>query len=79
MVAAVFDAFLQIYKRRTADLLRLATGGTGVLPDGAISTDLVNRLAREASKVAGQILNIAYAHWTTARRWTSSSASICEP
>ena len=54
----MFDAFLQIYKRRTADLLRLATGGTGVLPDGAISTDLVNRLAREASKVAGQILNI---------------------
>jgi Subtilase family len=58
LVAAVFDAFLQIYKRRTADLLRLATGGTGVLPDGDISTDLVNRLSREASKVAGQILNI---------------------
>jgi hypothetical protein len=58
LVAAVFDAFLQIYKRRTADLLRLATGGTGVLPDGAISTDLVNRLAQEASKVASQILNI---------------------
>ena len=48
----------KIYKRRTADLLRLATGGTGVLPDGDISADLVNRLAREASKVAGQILNI---------------------
>jgi hypothetical protein len=58
LVAAVFDAFLQIYKRRTADLLRLATGGTGVLPVGAISIDLVNRLAREASKVAAQILNI---------------------
>ncbi|MBR0941572.1 S8 family serine peptidase [Bradyrhizobium liaoningense] len=58
MVAAVFDAFLQIYKRRTEDLLRLATGGTGVLPVGAISTDLVSRLAREASKVASQILNI---------------------
>jgi Subtilase family len=58
LVAAVFDAFLQIYKRRTADLVRLATGGTGVLPDGAISADLVNRLAREASKVASQILNI---------------------
>jgi hypothetical protein len=58
LVAAVFDAFLQIYKRRTADLLRLATGGTGVLPEGAISVDLVNRLAREASKVAGQILNM---------------------
>jgi Subtilase family len=58
LVAAVFDAFLQIYKRRTADLLRLATNGTGVLPDGDISTDLVGRLSREASKVAGQILNI---------------------
>src|SRR5579859_3310989 len=58
LVAAVFDAFLQIYKQRTTDLLRLATGGTGLLPDGDISVDLVNRLAREASKVAGQILNI---------------------
>jgi subtilase family protein len=58
LVAAVFDAFLKIYKRRTADLLRLATDGTGILPDGDISTDLVNRLAREASKVASQILNI---------------------
>ncbi len=58
LVAAVFDAFLQIYKRRTEDLRRIATGGTGVLPKGAISTDLVDRLAREASKVAGQMLNI---------------------
>ena len=58
LVAAVFDAFLQIYKRRTEDLLRLATGGSGVLPNGAISPDLVDRLAREASKVAGQMLNI---------------------
>jgi hypothetical protein len=58
LVAAVFDAFLQIYKRRTADLLRLATAGTGVLPEGTISEDLVNRLAQEASKVAGHILNI---------------------
>ena len=58
LVAAVFYAFLQIYKRRTTDLLRLATGGSGVLPDGDISTDLVNRLAREASKVAGHVLNM---------------------
>jgi len=58
LVAAVFDAFLQIYKRRTTDLLRLATNGTGVLPPGEISSDLVDRLAREASKVAGQVLNM---------------------
>jgi hypothetical protein len=58
LVAAVFDAFLHIYRQRTDDLLRLATGGTGVLPEGAISADLVDRLAREASKVAGHILNM---------------------
>ena len=58
LVAAVFDAFLQIYGRRTEDLRRLASNGTGILPAGAISVDLVNRLAREASKVAGQMLNI---------------------
>jgi hypothetical protein len=59
LVAAVFDAFLQIYKRRKADLVRLATSGTGILPDdGDIPIDLVNRLAREASKVAEQVLNM---------------------
>src|SRR5262249_31861782 len=35
-----------------------ATGGTGLLPDGAISADLVDRLAREASKGASQGLNM---------------------
>lgn len=58
LVAAVFDAFLAIYKTRIADLLRLATGGTGVLPSGEIHPDLVNRLAREAAKTAHQILTI---------------------
>ncbi len=58
LVAATFDAFLDIYKRRSADLIRLATGGTGVLPEGQISHDLVNRLAQEASKIAGHVLNI---------------------
>jgi hypothetical protein len=58
LVTAVFNAFLQIYKRRKADLLRLATEGSGVLPEGEISVDLVNRLADEASKVAGHILDM---------------------
>ncbi len=52
LVAAVFDAFLLIYKRRTADLYRIYTGGTGVLRPGAIHPDLVSRLASEASKSA---------------------------
>jgi hypothetical protein len=58
LVAAVFDAFLDVYRRRSEDLIRLATGGTGVLPEGAIPDDLVNRLAQEASSTAGNILNI---------------------
>jgi hypothetical protein len=56
LVAAVFDGFLSIYKRRSADLLRIATGGTGVLPAGELHPDLVNRLATEANKSARQVL-----------------------
>jgi hypothetical protein len=56
LVAAVFDAFLAIYERRVADLLRLATGGSGVLPPGAIPPDLVNRLSEAAAKAAGHVL-----------------------
>ncbi len=58
LVAAVFDAFLAIYRTRTADLLRIYTGGTGVLRPGAIHPDLVNRLAGEAAKTAGHVMNI---------------------
>lgn len=58
LVAAIFDAFLAIYKSRIADLLRIATSGTGILPQGEIHPDLVNRLAAEASKSAQQVLGI---------------------
>ena len=39
LVAAMFDAFLAIYRSRTRDLLRIATGGSGVLPLGAVSAN----------------------------------------
>jgi hypothetical protein len=58
LVAAVFEAFINIYKRRVADLLRIATNGTGLLPKGELQSDLVNRLANEASKAAGHVLNM---------------------
>jgi hypothetical protein len=58
LVAAVFDAFLAIYKARTGDLLRLYTGGSGILPSGAIHPDLVKRLADEAAKSAGHVLHM---------------------
>ncbi len=56
LVAAVFDAFLSIYQSRVADLLRIASGGTGILPSGALHPDLVNRLADEAAKAARHVL-----------------------
>jgi hypothetical protein len=58
LVGAVFDAFLSIYRARVADLFRLATGGTGVLPAGAIHPDLVQRLSEEAAKSAQHVLNM---------------------
>jgi hypothetical protein len=58
LVAAVFDAFLTIYQRRTLDLVRIATGGTGVLAPGDLHPDLINRLAQEAAKTAGHMLHM---------------------
>lgn len=58
LVAAVFDAFLAIYNARIADLLRIASGGTGRLPDGHLHPDLVNRLADEAAKTSRHMLNM---------------------
>jgi hypothetical protein len=57
LVAAVFDAFLTIYKNRVGDLLRIATNGSGILPAGALHPDLVNRLADEAAKSAQHVLH----------------------
>jgi hypothetical protein len=58
LVAAVFDAFLSIYERRTADLWRLATAGTGVAAAGAIHPDLVERLSAEAAKASQHVLTM---------------------
>ncbi|MGI8427034.1 MAG: hypothetical protein ACR2M4_10680 [Actinomycetota bacterium] len=58
LVAAVFDAFLSIYQNRSRDLLRLASGGTGVLQQAELHPDLVNRLAQEAAKAASHVLNM---------------------
>lgn len=58
LVGAMFDAFLAIYRTRTADLLRIASGGTGVLPQGFIHPDLARRLAGEAAKSAQHLLRM---------------------
>jgi hypothetical protein len=58
LVAAVFGAFLKVYRARTADLYRIASEGTGVLREGDIHPDLANRLANEAARSAQQTLQM---------------------
>lgn len=58
LVGAVFDAFLNIYRKRVERTLRIATGGTGILPEGALHPDLVDQMAEIAAKVAGDVLRI---------------------
>ncbi|MBB4637071.1 hypothetical protein [Longimicrobium terrae] len=57
LVAAVFGAFLKVYRARTADLYRIASGGTGVL-EGDLHPDLAARLAAEAARTAEQTLRM---------------------
>jgi hypothetical protein len=57
-VAAVFDAYLDVYQASIADLLRIATGGSGVLPPGRLHPDLVGRVADEAVKNADRLLGM---------------------
>ena len=56
LMAALFRAFQNIYEARSKDLYRIATGGTGKLPDGDIHPDLVNRLAHDVAKSARHVL-----------------------
>lgn len=58
LVAAVFDGFFATFQRRIKDLLRIATGGSGVLPGGDLHPDLVNRIAIEASRSAESVLRM---------------------
>jgi hypothetical protein len=55
LVYAVYDAFRMIAEERTRDLLRLATGGSGVLAPGALHPDLVERLTVETCKAARHV------------------------
>ncbi|HEX5709142.1 MAG TPA: hypothetical protein VFX96_17705 [Pyrinomonadaceae bacterium] len=58
LVAAVFDAFFTTYQRRIQDLIRIATGGTGRLPEGDLHPDLVNRIAAEATRTSQTVLTM---------------------
>jgi len=58
LVAAVFDAFVTIYRTRVADLIRMVTGEGERFPDRDLHPDLLNRLTAEANKTAGHVLRM---------------------
>ena len=58
LVAAVFEAFFLTYKRRTQDLVRIASGGSGLLPEGDLHPALVHRIAAEAAATAQATLTM---------------------
>ena len=58
LLSAVFDAFVTVFERKTAILRRLASGGTGLLPEGNLPDLLVDELSRKAAELATQFLSI---------------------
>jgi hypothetical protein len=58
LVSAVFRAFLAIAERRMEPYVRLATGGSGVLSDGALHPDLVETLAGIICQTATEMQKI---------------------
>ena len=56
LVAAVFDAFVEIYKRRVSDLVRIAGGRAE--SGRRLSPELVDRMADEAAKSAHHVLRM---------------------
>lgn len=58
LVSAVFEAFISIYNVRVRDLFRIASGGSGILPEGELHPTLTKLLALEAAKAANHVLNM---------------------
>lgn len=58
LVAAVLNAAVTLFLKKTERYVRLATNGTGVLPKGELSHDLHNLLTDTARKLASQFLTI---------------------
>lgn len=56
LMAAIFEAYLVVYERKTANLRRLASGGTGRLPEGDLPDLLVDALAKKAAELAEEFL-----------------------
>lgn len=59
LVSTFFDALIKIYNFKTQDLIRIATNGSGVLPQGVLQLDLATRLAQEVCEIAQHLMKVA--------------------
>ncbi len=59
LVSAVYDAFLAMVDLRTAKQLRLASGGSGLLPEGELHPVIAEALTEEICQAAADIQRIA--------------------
>ncbi|MDB5128352.1 hypothetical protein [Mucilaginibacter sp.] len=59
LVSTFFDALIKVYNYKTQDLIRIATNGSGVLPQGVLQLDLATRLAQEVCAIAQHLMRIA--------------------
>lgn len=59
LVSAVYDAFLAMVDMRTAKQVRLASGGSGMLPEGELHPVTAEALTREICQAAADIQRIA--------------------
>ena len=58
LVQAVFGAFRSVLKERSGRIIAIATGGSGVLPPGRLSTPLAKALADATQRTASQFLSM---------------------
>lgn len=59
LVSAIIDAFVTIYTRKAAPIIRMATGGRNALGDDEImSAELLAQLTHIASRLAGHLLTM---------------------
>ena len=59
LVSAIMDAFVTIYTRKAAPVIRMASGRRhGLLDDAAMSEDLLAHLTHIASRLAGHLLTM---------------------
>lgn len=59
LLSGILEALVTVYKRKAAPLVRLATGGSGLIePRAALSADLTDQLAHVVSRLASQFLSI---------------------